>query len=104
MGIFWGVFVVLLVSIILKILNRCYIKNERNKHEEYLSKIELVDRHAPYDEYVRISKKISVSNTPIRVEGDFLDFILPYVRNSYPDCIENKLSYMDCGEKTNGQR
>ncbi len=83
---------------ILKALNRFYIiKTRRIKHEA-IKESQLMTDTVSYREYKRVSQKASVQNSCTRKEGDFWDYIMPYVKEVQSDCIENRLFSADGGE------
>jgi len=75
-------------------------RQEKIKRDEYFSKINFINPTIPYERYQTMAKRVSVPNSPVREEGDFLDFILSYTKDKHPDDIEYKLSNVNCGRDT----
>lgn len=86
------------LTALLKVLN--YLYNRRRSTKIYNSistHINLLQPEASHEKYIKISRKRSVSNKPIRQSGDFMDFVLPYI-NDNDNVLENQLASLDCGE------
>lgn len=98
MEILIAIFVVfILLDLVKKSIHRWKKENQRKKYIIYFQKVNLIDSVAPYDCYRSEVKKASIKNTTVRIEGDFLDFILPFVGREGNSCIENNLATVTCG-------
>lgn len=92
----------LIVSVFFKIVNNRFKKINKKNQEAYFSQLNIISPSISYDKFKKVAKKASVRNTPVRSQGDFVDFILPYVKSTTnSNFLENNLSRADCGDERN---
>lgn len=96
--IFVGVTIIVIIALIMKLLNIRYNKRQICKNKNTISKYNLMDETVSYTRYKKVACKTSVRNTPVRTQGDFWDFILLFLKKTSKECLEDKLSYADCGD------
>lgn len=99
--IFFSIIIIeLVIAIILKIFNMYYHKkmhtlnksnNDNNIRESLLSS------NISYSKYEKISQKASVSNSPVRNNGDFTDFFISHIVSEI-DLPENNIMNIDYEE------
>lgn len=77
--------------ILLKCLYAFIKKNRDEQREKYFNELNLIDKRPSYEKYDIIARKVSVRNTTVRSSGDFWDFIMPCIRKSEKDCVENNI-------------
>lgn len=74
-------------------------KKQKEQCDLYFEKMNLIATVAPYEDYKTEIKKVAVRNKPIRENGDFFDFILPYIQTRSSFSIEGILSTINCGDE-----
>ena len=96
-----GTGIVLLVSLLLKLCSIIYAKKEIAQSEKALELFDLLGKDVSYQKYEKISQHTSVLNNPIRLTGDFLDFLISTGDLNDAGFIENTLFKAGCGEYPN---
>ena len=96
-----GIAVILLISSFLKLCYVIHIRKEKKQYKESLATFDLLDEDISYSKYKKISRRASVPNKPIRLTGDFLDFLISSDNTSGIDFVENTLSKANCGNFLN---
>ena len=98
MEILISIFAAFILLDVVRNLIRIWKKeNQRKQYIIYFQKVNLIDSVAPYDCHKSEVKKAAIKNTTVRMEGDFFDFILPFVGREGDSCIENNLATVTCG-------
>lgn len=82
----------------LKLRNLYY--NKQIKHLKYtqaqnIAKTNLLNPDVSYEKYKNISKKSSIPNSPIRINGDFVDFFIYHISTN-SEIIENNIMTIEC--------
>lgn len=92
--------IVFAVETLIKLVCTILDKKEVKKRKEAIEDLKLICSEISYNEYVKIAKKASVRNAPMRLKGDFWDFILPFANCPNSGYLETRLAKADC-EETN---
>lgn len=94
-----AVCIVSITVIIVYICNWMYMTQEKKQHAKELAGFKLLNKDVSYEKYLKIVRRSSVANNPIRKNGDFLDFIMECDDSleGSPKLLENKLFCFNCG-------
>lgn len=91
--------ITLVVGVTLVFRYRWFLKQLREEEAERRKSFRpMLSETVPYEKYKKICKKGSAKSSPIRKEGDFLDFILEHSDKNNPKSIESNLANLDVGE------
>lgn len=76
-----------------------YVKDiSRNKGEIHKIDISFLDTTVSYEQFEKVSKESLVPNSPVRMQGDFMDFLIES-RGSADKGIENKILKLNYGDE-----
>lgn len=96
--------IVIIIEVIaattLKLFNVFYHKNKKyleKKTEDNVLKENLLSSEVSYTKYKEISKKASVPNSPVRINGDFIDFLISHIMEN-DNFLENNIMNIDYEE------
>lgn len=96
-----GVLIIAVVSLGLKMLNIIYIKRqnlEKEQNKKSIKDISLLSSSVSYEQFKKVAKESSVLNSPIRTQGDFLDFVIENICFS-DEGIEGRILTLNYGEE-----
>ena len=91
-----GMIVIILLVSMLKLFNLIYIKKFEKKEVD--KSIDLLNKVPSYEQFEKVSRECSVLNSPVRKQGDFMDFIIESIDFSDTG-IENKILTLNYGEE-----
>lgn len=94
--------VIVAITILLALVSKIWIyyaQKQKQTSQSVVTASERISLNADYAQYQVVARRASVPNTPVRVSGDFLDFISS--SSSSPRSIETRLSQANCGEVLN---
>ena len=82
----------------LKLRNLYY--NKQINHLKYIQlenieNINLLNPDISYEKFKNVSKKSSIPNSPVRINGDFVDFFIYHISTN-TEIIENNIMTIDC--------
>lgn len=97
----WGSVIIFTVEALVKLVCAVHDKNAIRRRKKLVEDLKLMRSEIPYSDYVKIQNKASIRNTPIRSNGDFWDFILPFANCFNSGNLETKLAKADCEEIAN---
>lgn len=96
-----GFSVIAFTTIIVKIFNMIYISRmtkESQRKKVELENVNLISSTVSYEQFEKVARETSVLNSPVRTQGDFMDFVIDSI--SFTDCgIENKILTLNYGEE-----
>ncbi len=92
------VIVFVFLEVFVKIGCLYYEKSIIKERQKVIENIKVIDSDISYSEYIRIANKASTRNAPIRLKGDFWDFILPNANCKGTNNIETQIANADCEE------
>lgn len=85
------------IGLVLALRYRWFLQHIQTQEQDG-PQVSMLNDTPSYERYKKIASRHSVKSSPVRIQGDFLDFMLDNKDNHNEKSIECNLSKIDVGE------